>query len=58
MIDWKSMSSIFLAIVAASLVLRWLEGRRTTKPNSTVTPPTPQSTADWVRSKYPNATSV
>ena len=57
MIDWRGMFTIALAVIVASIVLRWVDGRKSTV-TSTVRPPAPLSSEDWVLRHYPTATTV
>ena len=60
-IDWAALLTIFLAIIAASLVEHLvIAPRMAHSPGKTLpsSPPIARTTEDWVRLNYPNAISV
>lgn len=59
--DWKAMTAIFFAIIAASLVEHMvIAPRMAHSPGKTLPSGTPiaRSATDWVRMNFPNAVSV
>ena len=63
MIDWKGLITIALAIIVATLIQRQFIDKRGTASNDTVSTnskalPPIETAADYVRRKYPNATTI